>query len=97
MEASSSPALMLRLPRPGQQVRWSQPWHAHAIGWADAYGPGPFEVVRVVDKAEQGLPAGVVLRTDLGEREINEVWLAPEHAPGRQGYDLETLTAILDG
>ena len=78
------PELVPELPRPGQQVRWSQPWHAHAIGWADAYGPGPFEVVRVVDKAEQGLPAGVVLKTGLGEREINAVWLelsTPSPAP----------------
>jgi hypothetical protein len=85
------------LPRPGQQVRWRQPEHAHALGWQDAYGPGPFEVVRVVDKADLGIPAGVVVKTDLGEREINEVWLAPEDGPGWQGYDLETLTALLDG
>src|SRR3954451_2909484 len=86
------PELVSELPRPGQQVRWRQPWHANAIGWADAYGPGPFEVVRVVDKAEQGLPAGGVLKTGLGEREINAVWLelstaspAPE-APGDVAY-----------
>ena len=84
------------LPCPGQWVRWRQPWHAHAIGWADAYGPGPFEVVRVVDKSGQGIPAAVVLKTDLGDREVNTVWLDLEDDLGWQGYDQETLTA-LDG
>jgi hypothetical protein len=67
---------MSTLPRPGQRVRWRDPHHAWALGWAYAYGPGPFEVVRIVDKGTYGLPAGVVLKTLLGEREINEVWLA---------------------
>jgi hypothetical protein len=38
------------------------------------YGPGPFEIVRIVDKAELGISLGVV-RTKLGDRDINEVWL----------------------
>jgi hypothetical protein len=65
------------IPRPGMRVGWRDPRHAHALGWLEAYGPGPFEVVRVVDKADQGIPAAVLLRTHLGEREINAVWLAP--------------------
>jgi hypothetical protein len=38
-------------------------------------GLGPFEVVRVVDRSDDGIPPGAVLRTDRGEREINTVWL----------------------
>jgi hypothetical protein len=34
-------------------------------------------VLRVVDKTHLGIPACVVLRTRLGEREINQVWLTP--------------------
>lgn len=45
------------------------------MGWADALGAGPFEVVQVVDKSQQGLPHGVILQTRLGLKEINEVWL----------------------
>jgi hypothetical protein len=51
----------------------------------------------MVDKSGQGLPAALVLKTDLGEREVNTVWLAPEGGPGWRGYDLDTRTAILDG
>ena len=91
MAPASFPPPMPELPRPGQQVRWRQPRHANAIGWLDAYGPGPFEVVGVVDKSEQALPAGVIVKTDLGEREINTVWLAAVNDPGWQGDD-----ALLD-
>jgi len=85
------------LPRPGEKVRWRQPEHAHALGWAFALGTGPFEVVRVVDKSEPGIPAAAVLKTNLGEREVNTVWLAPYSDTSRQSYDLDTLTALLDG
>jgi CheY-like chemotaxis protein len=97
MEPASSPNPLPELPRPGQWARWRQPWHAHAIGWADAYGPGPFEVVGVVDKSGQGIPAAVVLKTDLGDREVNTVWLDLEDDLGWRGYDSETLTRLLDG
>jgi hypothetical protein len=68
------------LPCPGQKVRWRDLRHARALCWAEILGSGPFEVVRIVDKSEQGLAAGLVLRTQIGEREISEVWLelAPE-------------------
>jgi hypothetical protein len=69
------------LPRPGQQVRWRDPLHARACGWEALLGPGPFEVVRVVDKSQLGLAAGLVVRTGLGEREIPEVWLAVADEP----------------
>jgi len=69
------------LPRPGQQVRWRQPEHAHALGWAATLGTGPFEVVGVVDKSEQGIPPAVIIKTQLGEREINSVWLVPLDEP----------------
>ena len=95
-EGGPSPEGMSKVPEAGQWVRWRQPRHAYAIGWADAYGPGPFEVVRVVDKSGQGIPAAVVLKTDLGDREVNTVWLDLEDDLGWQGYDQETLTA-LDG
>ena len=36
----------------------------------------PGQVVGIVDKGHLGIPAAVVVRTDLGEREINVVWLA---------------------
>jgi hypothetical protein len=88
---------MTPLPLPDQRVRWRQPRHAHALGWADAYGPGPFEVVGVVDKSGLGIPAAVILKTESGEREVNTVWLTPEGGPGWRGSDLDTLTAILDG
>ena len=76
MDTALLPGPMPTLPRPGQRVRWRDPRHARALSWADSYGPGPFEVVGVRDRSGQGLPAGVVLKTRLGEREINEVWLA---------------------
>ena len=41
----------------------------------DAYGPGPFEVVRVVDHNDRELPAGLILRTQVGEQEVSEIWL----------------------
>jgi CheY-like chemotaxis protein len=66
---------MPHLPRPGQRVRWRDPFHAHAIGWLYALGPGPFEVVGVVDRSGQDLPAGLVLKTILGDRELSEVWM----------------------
>jgi hypothetical protein len=64
------------LPRPGQKVRWRDPLHARAWGWEDVFGPGPFEVVRIVDQCDHGLGVDFVLQTELGEREIPEVWLA---------------------
>jgi CheY-like chemotaxis protein len=74
---------MPHLPRPGQWVRWRDPRHAHAIRWLYAYGPGPFEVVGVVPRGDQGRPAGVVLKTDLGQKEVNEVWLTLDEPPTR--------------
>jgi hypothetical protein len=74
---------------PGRQVRWRNPEHARAWGWEDLFGPGPFEVVGIVDKSEHGLAAGLVLRTRIGKREIPEVWLAladeSDHGSGTVG------------
>jgi hypothetical protein len=67
------------------------------LWWDETYGPGPFEVVGVVDHTPDDIPQGLLLKTRLGEREVNSVWLAPEGEPDWQGYDLETLTALLDG
>ena len=82
-------------PWPGQKVRWREPRHARALGWEDAYGPGPFEVVRVVDKSRLGIPPAVVVKTRLGEREINKVWLAPLGGPPPdEGYSPEMLLGL---
>jgi hypothetical protein len=69
-------------PRRGQKVRWRDPRDARACGWEDVLGPGPFDVLRVVDHSDHGLATGLVLRTELGEREISEVWLALADEPG---------------
>jgi hypothetical protein len=70
------PEPMPVLPRPGQKVCWRDLRHARALCWTDILGVGPFEVIRTVDRSTQGLAAGLVLRTQIGEREISEVWLA---------------------
>jgi hypothetical protein len=77
VDPASIPAPTHRPPRPGDLVHWKDSRHARALGWADAYGPGPFVVLRVVDKNHLGIPACAVLRTRLGEREINVFWLTP--------------------
>jgi hypothetical protein len=69
------------LPRPGQKVRWRNPQEARACGWEDVFGPGPFAVARIVDNSAYGLAAGLILRTELGEREFPEVWLALAEEP----------------
>jgi len=100
MDASSSfPAPMPKLPEPGHLVRWRCCRHAKAIGWADAYGFGPFVVLRVVDRSQDGIPQGLVLQTLRGESEINEVWLVeePEGARGEgkwPSYRQDILDAL---
>ncbi len=70
--------MVVNLPlRPGQLVAWRNMQQVRAFGWVDAYGPGPFVVVRVVDRSSQELPAGLLLRTPEGVREVNALWLAP--------------------
>jgi hypothetical protein len=75
------PARLLKLPRPGQRVCWRDRHLARARCWAAIFGPGPFEVVRTVDKGDRALAAGLVVRTLLGEREISEIWLTPAEEP----------------
>lgn len=70
------------MPRPGSLVRWRDLRHVHILGWDECYGLGPFEVVRMVDHSADEIPPGVVLRTKLGEREINSVWLTIAGEPG---------------
>ena len=67
---------MPRLPRPGEWVQWRDPRHASTHWWDETFGPGPFEVVCVVDHTLDDAPHGIILKTNLGEREVNEVWLA---------------------
>jgi hypothetical protein len=93
MDTSQLPAPMPSLPRPGQQVRWRDPRHAFALGWAYALGQGPFVVIATVDRSGQGLPTGILLGTSLGPREINEVWLTAD-SPSCNGYAPELLTLI---
>jgi len=68
--------LMPKLPQPGEFVRWRNPRHAKSQWWDETYGPGPFEVVRVVDHSDEDLRHGIIVKTKLGERNVNEVWLA---------------------
>ena len=76
MTTTPAPELMPALPRSGQKVRWRCPQEARRCGWEAVFGSGPFEVVGLVGRCDRGLAANVVLRTELGEREISEVWLA---------------------
>jgi hypothetical protein len=77
--------LMPELPRPGQKVHWRDPGCARTSGWEDLFGPGPFEVVRLVVESGQGLASSLILRTKIGEWEINEVWLALADGEGIGG------------
>ena len=65
------------LPQPGEQVRWQHPRLAFALGRFYAYGPGPFEVVAVVDRGGRDAPAALLVKTEFGEREIDAVWVGP--------------------
>jgi hypothetical protein len=93
---------MPQLPRPGQLVHWRNVRHAHALGWVDAYGPGPFVVIGTVDKSPQGIPDAVILQTPLGEKEVNQVWLALAAGRGEgaepfgkwEGYRPEVLFTL---
>lgn len=55
---------------PKGKVRWRHPRLASALGRFEAYGPGPFELITVVDGNSR-----VVVKTEFGEREIDAVWL----------------------
>jgi hypothetical protein len=97
METSPFPTLVFYSPRLGQRVRWEDPRHARALGWADALGPGPFEVVGFVDRRREGRPWGLLIQTELGEKEINEVWLTAVSEPGpNEGYSPDLLLALDD-
>ena len=100
MDAVSFPAPTLP-PRPGELVRWRCRRHALERGWVCSYGPGPFVVARVVGTSRQGGPVRVIVRTLLGDREIDEAWLAPHRAGQPQGeatswegYSPEVLEAL---
>jgi hypothetical protein len=68
------------LPQPGEQVRWWHPRMAFALGRFSAYGPGPFEVVAVVDGGGRD---ALLVTTEFGEREIDAAWLGPALLSGR--------------
>jgi hypothetical protein len=73
VDSESIPAWL----REGCRVWWRHPAHANAIGWLDVFGEGPFEVVRFHGHRAEDLPPTVILRTRIGEAEINALWLAP--------------------
>ena len=74
------------LPQPGQQVRWRHPRLALALGRFDAYGPGPFEVIGVIYRGEQGGTRLLVVSAESGVKEIDAAWLGPvTPAPGPGG------------
>jgi len=78
MAAAGLPRPMRVLPCPGQKVRWRNPQQARDWGWQDVFGSGPFRVEGLVDHSNLSMPTGVLLQTELGEREISELWLALE-------------------
>ncbi|HEY7426078.1 MAG TPA: hypothetical protein VH682_17740 [Gemmataceae bacterium] len=96
------PTPMPQLPQPGQLVHWRNVRHAHALGWVDAYGSGPFIAIGTVDKSHQGISDAVLLQTSLGEKEVNQVWLAlaagrgedAEHSRRWEGYSPEVLLCL---
>ncbi len=85
MTTAPIPQVRPELPRPGQKLSWRDPGRAWAWGWADLFGPGPFEVVRVVDKRDRGLAPDFILRTAIGEWEISGFWLALADQAGNDG------------
>jgi hypothetical protein len=70
------------VPKPGELVAWRHPRLASALGRFHAYGPGPFEVVRVLG-AGPGTPTAFVVKTPSGERTIEAAWLGPVRVPPR--------------
>ena len=76
MSEAAFPGLMPLLPRPGENVRWRNGQQARVWGWQDVFGAGPFRVLGIVDHSDQKMPTGLLLDTDLGNREISELWLA---------------------
>jgi hypothetical protein len=62
--------------RAGQRVWWRNYHRAETNGWVESFGPGPFEIVYVVDRSWQNLPDGLILKTKMGEREINAIWVS---------------------
>src|SRR4051812_22327300 len=84
MQSESAPAWAL----PGAKAHWKDPRHARALGWADAYGPGPFEVVGVVPaRPGQDIPPSRLLghaeRAARDEEEGQRLG-APAPAAGRE-------------
>jgi hypothetical protein len=72
------------LPRPGEQVRWRHPRLAFTLGRFSAYGPGPFEVVAVVDRGGRDAPLDLLVETEFGEKEIDAAWLGPAQPARRE-------------
>lgn len=77
MDNTPLPEFLWWSPRPGQRVRWRKPVEAAGLGWLDEDGPGPFQVMYVIDRRWQGMPNGCIVKTKKCEREVNALYLAP--------------------
>ncbi len=60
--------------QPGQQVRWRHPRLAMARGWFSVYGPGPFEVVRLVPE-DARFPTAYLVKTPAGLQQLSVWWV----------------------
>jgi hypothetical protein len=56
-------------------LRWRNAGQARTLSWQDVFGACPFPVMDIVDDGDRAFPMGLLLDTELGEREISEVWL----------------------
>jgi len=93
MTTAATQEPMPGLAQPGQKVRWRNLGQARAWGWEAVFGPGPFEVVQIVDHSKHGLAKGLVLPTLVGKHEVPEVWLAAADAPdGRPASNPATVS-----
>ena len=63
--------------QPGQWVRWRHPRLALARGWFNAYGPGPFQVVRFGGGNNGTGAVTYIVQTALGERPLSSLWVGP--------------------
>jgi hypothetical protein len=71
------------LPQPGEVVRWRHPRLAFALGWFNAFGPGPFEVVGILDSDDLGPPLSVLVKTPFGDEPIDARWVGVARTTSR--------------
>jgi hypothetical protein len=86
MDGSWKEERMPRLPRPGEWVRWRSLEHARTQWWDESHGPGPFEVVRVVDHTADDVPTASFSRRRWGSAKSTRSglsWQTPNRQPSR--------------